>query len=51
MVIADDRLDPKDLAIVRDLATVHSDPAGAIPAVTRLLDAVFPLVGAIGPAE
>jgi PAS domain S-box-containing protein len=51
MVIADDRLDPKDLAIVRDLATVHSDPAGAITAVTRLLDAVFPLVGAIGPAE
>jgi PAS domain S-box-containing protein len=39
-------LSQKDRAIVGELATVHAGPASAHAALTRLLDAVFPLVGA-----
>jgi CheY-like chemotaxis protein len=45
LVLTPAGLNEKEREVVDDLATVHARPDAAADALTRLLDAVFPLVG------
>jgi len=51
LVLTGDRLNDKERDLVNDLATVHAGHDEAGEALTRLLDAVFPLVAATAPAD
>ncbi len=45
MVVTANGLDPREQGLVHDLATVHAERDGSLEALTRLLDAVFPMAG------